>query len=328
MSRKAEESSGRRAVLVLLAVPLVLAAVLAMVWLLPAGVVALSTPVDSPTDDADASGYYRGDRVGPATQSAEQNESGDASGYYRGDRVGPAAQSAEQNDGEESPEIPLALSAAEAAGQSLPEESSTDSEGTSKSLRQVLDGSTVLRRGDSGLPVRFVQQRLNIAGIEVPESGEYDETTEQAITRAQEKYLLNQTGRVNRYTLDTLLRVTARGPVLPEECNSGTVLCIDKTQKVVRLVVDGQTTMTLDARFGAFGAATDEGRFPIYAKVANDFSTQFGVPMQYSMYFSGGQAVHYSDYFADEGYSGASAGCVNTRDLEAVSYTHLRAHET
>jgi lipoprotein-anchoring transpeptidase ErfK/SrfK len=36
------------------------------------------------------------------------------------------------------------------------------------------------------------------------------------------------------------------------------------------------------------------------------------------MFFSGGQAVHYSPDFAAHGYDGASHGCVNVRDLSAV----------
>jgi lipoprotein-anchoring transpeptidase ErfK/SrfK len=36
--------------------------------------------------------------------------------------------------------------------------------------------------------------------------------------------------------------------------------------------------------------------------------------MPYSMFFSGGQAVHYSSNFARLGYSGASHGCVNVRN--------------
>jgi len=31
------------------------------------------------------------------------------------------------------------------------------------------------------------------------------------------------------------------------------------------------------------------------------------------MFFSGGEAIHYSPDFADRGYAGASSGCVDTR---------------
>jgi lipoprotein-anchoring transpeptidase ErfK/SrfK len=41
--------------------------------------------------------------------------------------------------------------------------------------------------------------------------------------------------------------------------------------------------------------------------------------MPYSMFFSGGQAVHYSSDFATYGYSGASHGCVNVRDYDEIA---------
>jgi lipoprotein-anchoring transpeptidase ErfK/SrfK len=40
--------------------------------------------------------------------------------------------------------------------------------------------------------------------------------------------------------------------------------------------------------------------------------------MPYSMFFSGGQAVHYSSNFARLGYAGASHGCVNVRDWDGI----------
>jgi lipoprotein-anchoring transpeptidase ErfK/SrfK len=36
------------------------------------------------------------------------------------------------------------------------------------------------------------------------------------------------------------------------------------------------------------------------------------------MFFSGGQAVHYSPDFAATGYNGASHGCVNVRDYDGM----------
>ena len=211
----------------------------------------------------------------------------------------------------------------------LPEEAAAaETSESAKRLGDVLAGSTVLRVGDQGLPVKFVAQRLNMAGIAVAEHETYDTALAAAVLRLQEKFGLTESGRVNKNTLETLLRITERGPALPEQCRApGTVLCIDKTQKVVRLVVDGTTETTLDARFGSFGTATDEGSFTVYDKRADDWSTAFGVPMQYSMYFSGGQAVHYSQHFADDGYTGASHGCVNTRDLEATAAMFDRVAE-
>ena len=41
--------------------------------------------------------------------------------------------------------------------------------------------------------------------------------------------------------------------------------------------------------------------------------------MPYAMFFSGGQAVHYSADFAARGYDGASHGCVNVRDKGKIA---------
>ena len=42
--------------------------------------------------------------------------------------------------------------------------------------------------------------------------------------------------------------------------------------------------------------------------------------MPFAMFFSGGQAVHYSADFASVGYNGASHGCVNVRDRAVVAW--------
>ena len=47
-------------------------------------------------------------------------------------------------------------------------------------------------------------------------------------------------------------------------------------------------------------------------------SNLYFTPMPYSMFFSGGQAVHYSSNFARIGYAGASHGCVNIADYAQV----------
>jgi lipoprotein-anchoring transpeptidase ErfK/SrfK len=49
-------------------------------------------------------------------------------------------------------------------------------------------------------------------------------------------------------------------------------------------------------------------------------SSLYDTPMPFAMFFSGGQAVHYSADFAAVGYNGASHGCVNVRDYDAVAW--------
>jgi lipoprotein-anchoring transpeptidase ErfK/SrfK len=48
-------------------------------------------------------------------------------------------------------------------------------------------------------------------------------------------------------------------------------------------------------------------------------SQLYGSAMPLSMFFSRGQAIHYSSDFAARGYSGASHGCVNVRDYDALT---------
>ena len=155
---------------------------------------------------------------------------------------------------------------------------SADGQTSPKQLGDVLDGSTVLRSGDKGLPVRFVQQRLNMIGIATPESGIYDD--------ADHDLHHPRAGEVQPQPIRSRQPLHANHPAAGErprsraadECRTGTVICVDKTQKIVRLVVDGTPTITLDARFGAFGNATNEGTFTVYDKIADDWSQAFDVP--------------------------------------------------
>jgi lipoprotein-anchoring transpeptidase ErfK/SrfK len=81
------------------------------------------------------------------------------------------------------------------------------------------------------------------------------------------------------------------------------VLCVDKSSRTLRWVVNGQVRKTVDVRFGS-----------------KHVSSLYDTPMPYAMFFSGGQAVHYSPDFAATGYNGASHGCVNVRDRKAVAW--------
>ena len=46
--------------------------------------------------------------------------------------------------------------------------------------------------------------------------------------------------------------------------------------------------------------------------------------MPYAMFFSGGQAVHYSPDFAARGYNGCSHGCVNIRNRGGIRWVFNR----
>ena len=100
------------------------------------------------------------------------------------------------------------------------------------------------------------------------------------------------------------------------------MLCIDKTSQTLRWVVDGKVLKTVDVRFGASYTPTREGVFRVYLKSRDHVSQLYDSAMPFAMFFSGGQAVHYSSDFAARGYSGASHGCVNVRDYDAVAWLY------
>jgi lipoprotein-anchoring transpeptidase ErfK/SrfK len=97
-------------------------------------------------------------------------------------------------------------------------------------------------------------------------------------------------------------------------CMAGRVLCVSKTSRTLRWMIDGRTVSTMDVRFGSQTTPTREGVFSVSFKSRHHVSTIYDSPMPYAMFFSGGQAVHYSSDFAATGYYGASHGCVNVRD--------------
>ncbi len=195
-------------------------------------------------------------------------------------------------------------------------------------------GPALLAEADRGGAVRELQARLaQIAWYFGDVTGRYDTDTVEAVRGFQAKREIPVTGEVDRRTMDRLLAMTAEPTheqlhnVEPEpgaldpRCTTGRALCIDKTTSTLRWVVDGKVRMTLDARFGSTvnNTPTREGLFQVYWKDPDHVSNEYGSDMPFSMFFDGGQAVHYSSDFAAVGYAGASHGCVNIRDYDALA---------
>jgi hypothetical protein len=186
-----------------------------------------------------------------------------------------------------------------------------------------------LRRDAVGERVRLVQQRLAWLGHEVSKGDRaalrMGTSTQAAVRAFQVKFGLRPTGIVGAGTWDVLRQLA--GPVgrLPRACVAETSICIDKSTRLVRYVVDGRPVLTLDARFGFVGAETREGSFRVASKSRNHVSSLYRSPMPFSLFFHGGQAVHYSPYFARDGYNGASHGCVNLRDYAGARRLFDRA---
>ncbi|MEU9476333.1 L,D-transpeptidase family protein [Streptomyces sp. NPDC048191] len=187
-------------------------------------------------------------------------------------------------------------------------------------------------RGDSGPGVRELQARLRqLDWLFDGPTGSYDDLTERAVRGFQGKRGLPQTGRTDGVTWRRLVGMTrtpgtwdlylmgGQPAGAPDpRCMTGRVLCIDKTTRTLRWMVDGRTLSTTAVRFGTQYTPTREGVFHIYWKARDWVSTLYHSPMPYAMFFSGGQAVHYSYDFAARGYAGGSHGCVNVRDEAAI----------
>jgi hypothetical protein len=188
-------------------------------------------------------------------------------------------------------------------------------------------------RGDSGLDVRELQARLRqVAWLYDGPTGSYDDLTERAVKGFQGKRGLPRTGKTDTVTWKRLKDMThapgkwelylmgGQPADAPDaRCLTGRVLCISKTSRTLRWMIDGRTVKTVSVRFGSVGTPTREGVFSVYWKSRHHVSTLYDSPMPYAMFFSGGQAVHYSADFAAHGYAGGSHGCVNVRDEAAIA---------
>jgi hypothetical protein len=199
----------------------------------------------------------------------------------------------------------------------------------------LVPGPALLSPGDSGDDVRDLQARLaQIDWFNADVTGFYGDVTTEAVRGFQAKREIPVTGAVDQRTLDRLDAMTTAPTqaeltnqpttntpgALDPRCLQGRVLCVDKSSSTLRWVIDGKVQKTLDARFGASSTPTREGVFSVYLKDADHVSRLYGSSMPYAMFFSGGQAVHYSSDFAAVGYGGASHGCVNIRDYDGVAW--------
>ncbi|MFB8747925.1 L,D-transpeptidase family protein [Streptomyces parvulus] len=188
-------------------------------------------------------------------------------------------------------------------------------------------------RGDSGRDVRELQARLRqVEWLVDGPTGTYDDLTERAVSGFQGKRGLPRTGRTDTVTWRRLLDMTREpgkwdlylmgGQPAAEpdpRCLTGRALCVSKSSRTLRWMVDGRTVSTVSVRFGSQRTPTREGVFEVYWKSREHWSTLYDTAMPYALFFSGGQAVHFSYDFAARGYAGASHGYVNVRDEAAMA---------
>ncbi len=195
----------------------------------------------------------------------------------------------------------------------------------------------LMKAGDDGDEVRELQARLRqIDWFEQDVTGFYGDVTVDAVEGFQAKRGIPVTGEVDRRTLNRLLSMTSEPTdaelanqlgtnppgALDPRCTTGRALCVDKSSQTLRWVVDGKVLKTVDVRFGSDELPTREGAFQVDSKSRDHVSSLYDTPMPFAMFFSDGQAVHYSPDFAAVGYAGASHGCVNVRDYDAVAWLY------
>ncbi len=190
--------------------------------------------------------------------------------------------------------------------------------------RPVVNSPLPLRRGASGWRVRDVQERLAWLGyplspIDTSKDRVWASTTA-AVKKFQYKWGYGSTGVVGPGTWDLLKEKAGTVGKLPAACTSERTLCIDKSTRLLRLVDHGDVQLTLDARFGMPGHETREGSFRVNSKSRDHVSSLYRTWMPFAMFFSGGEAVHYSPYFARDGYNGGSHGCVGLRDFDKAQW--------
>jgi hypothetical protein len=208
---------------------------------------------------------------------------------------------------------------------------------TSQGKKVRLDpGPAIMEQGSSGDQVRDLQARLKQIGwFKGPVTGRYRSVTAKSVKGFQAKRQMAVTGEVDQRTLDRL-RASTRRPSnaelhnaaeaatagLDRRCMTGRVICISKRTRSLIWMVDGVPKLKMDVRFGSYETPTREGSFAVNWKARNQVSSIYHTPMPYSMFFSGGQAIHYSADFAARGYNGASYGCVNVRDLSGIKWLY------
>ena len=199
----------------------------------------------------------------------------------------------------------------------------------------VKAGPALLEQGSKGAKVQELQARLKQIGwFSGKVTTHYGSATADAVKQFQAKRGIPTTGEVDQRTLDLLHGMTRQpttdelnnvahkvaAPRLDPRCLTGRVLCISKSSNRMSWVVDGKVQDTFSVRFGSELTPTREGTFSVGWKSRDHVSTLYHTAMPFAMFFSGGQAVHYSADFAARGYNGASHGCVNVRDYDGIRW--------
>ncbi|MFF5702368.1 peptidoglycan-binding protein [Streptomyces sp. NPDC012794] len=211
--------------------------------------------------------------------------------------------------------------------------SQSPSSSSSPSSSAAPGPKALMANGDESEQVRELQARLRqLKLVSTAPTGFYGSKTTAAVKAFQSQHGLPATGSVDEATWQKVQGLSKkpteqelRPPTTNEvdapdpRCMQGRVMCISKESRTLAWMIDGKVVSTMDVRFGSENTPTREGLFQVEWKAKQWTSTIYHTSMPYSMFFSQGQAVHYSSDFAARGYDGASHGCVNVRDKKKLS---------
>lgn len=203
------------------------------------------------------------------------------------------------------------------------------------------DGASrpILRYGDRGSCVSKAQQLLAANDVlSATPNGVFGPATKEATLTLQTQRGLAADGIIGPNTwqaLDGSSTVQTSQPtqpvagVVPDVCRtSDKTICVVKgsrSQAVLYAIEDGSVIRQMDARTGdgrGSSYATGEGTFTVYWKHIDHVSSIYDAAMPYSLFFNGGEAIHFSDDFVSTGYDNSSHGCVNLRDRAAAAWLY------
>lgn len=180
-------------------------------------------------------------------------------------------------------------------------------------------GELPLRAGDTGPFLTLLHERLSWLGYRIADDeraeARFGESTTAALGAFTRKFGTARSDQVDQRLWDDIKDLAGEVGALPRACTDiPKAICLDTTQRLLRLVRDGEVVLTADARFGIPGERTRLGTFSVQRRSRDHFSRLYRTSMPLALFFSGGQAIHYSPFFARDGYAGGSHGCVNLRD--------------
>ena len=180
-------------------------------------------------------------------------------------------------------------------------------------------GELPLRVGDTGPFLTLLHERLSWLGYRIAADeraqARFGDSTTAALGAFARKFGTARSDQVDQRLWDDIKDVAGKVGTLPRPCTDvPKAICLDTTQRLLRLVRDGEVILTADARFGILGERTRLGTFSVQRRSRDHFSRLYRTSMPLALFFSGGQAIHYSPFFARDGYAGGSHGCVNLRD--------------